>query len=165
MWAGDRSPTALPQVTSKGMSSLRDSILPMAALQAQHSAVHSGRHAAAPAAMRVPVPARHTRASSGCRAKPRCRLAFRGTACRPFYLALDPHPSSRPPSPVPAPTGTDSAAPAPGLPEGSTCREVSTHFQHMDVQPERMRNCGSATRPARRVAPRPRTASASSARA
>jgi hypothetical protein len=43
--------------------------------------------------MLVPAPARHTRASSACRAKPTCRLAFRGAACRPFYLA---HPIGAP---------------------------------------------------------------------
>lgn len=79
----------------------------------------------------VAVPPRHALDIARCRTKPTCRLDYGGTTCRPFYLALDLHPASRPPTPVPAPTRTGSAPPASEHPEGSMCRTVSAHVQHL----------------------------------
>jgi len=116
----------------------------MVTTPSRHSAVNRNRHAANTAAMRVCVVARHMRDPSRCRAKPPCRLALRGTACHPFYLAL----CLRPSHPLPAPTHRQphtGCAAQPGRLRGcSKCCTLAPDCLHVGTQSGYVADAASA---------------------
>ena len=138
-----RTATSLQRSDTVGLALNRATKWPlMMATTTHNGASHRKRHAANAAGMRVAVFARHTRDPSPCRAKPTCRLALRGTACRAFYLAL----CLRPSHPLPAPRHRQprtGCAAQPGRLRGCTRLHAGAGLPAGPVQPTHGLGCVS----------------------